>query len=103
MNVPGHRGILRVIISGFKHNLAVFQHLQKLVHLNGMKFANLIQKQNASMRLGHSAGLGLRNALHTQRARPLINGIVYAADQGIRNSPFIKADAGGVHLNKRRV
>ena len=51
VNMPGHGHILRAVIGRFKHHLAILQHLQQLVHLDGMKFSDLIQKQHAAMGL----------------------------------------------------
>ena len=103
MDMPRNAGVIRIIISGFKHHLAIFKHLEKLVHLNGMQFADFIQKQHTPMCFADSSGFGLRNALHTKRPCTLINGVVHRADQRVRNSSFIKTDAGRIHLNKRRI
>ena len=43
------------------------------------------------------------NSLHSQRPRSLIDGVVHAADERIRNGSLIKADTGSVHFNKGRV
>ena len=82
---------------------AILKHLEQLIHLDGMQLANFIQKQHAAVRLCHRAGLGLRNALHPQTARALIDGIVHAAKQRISNGALIKAHAGRVHFDKGRV
>ena len=84
VNVAGHAGIIGVIIGGFQHHLAVLQHLEQLIHLHRMQFADFIQKQHAAMGAADCSRFGLRHALHAQRTRALINGVMYAANQRVR-------------------
>ena len=100
MNISGDGSVLRTVVGGFQHHLAVFQHFEQLVHLDGMQLADLIQKQHAAVRLGDGSRLGLGHSLHAQRPGPLIDGIVNAADQRVGDGSLVEADAGGVHLDK---
>ena len=92
--------VIRRIICAFEEYAPVLKHLQQLIHLHGVQFAYFIQKQYAAMRLCDRAGLGLGYALRAERARALINGIVYGTNKRIGNAPFVKADAGRVKLNE---
>ena len=80
VDITRNGSVLRTVIGRLQHDLPIFQHLEQLVHLNGMQFADLIQKQHAAMGLSHCAGFRLRNALHAQRSGPLIDRIMYTAD-----------------------
>ena len=103
VNIPRNGGILGIIIGGIKGNTTVFQHFEQLIHLNGMQFADFIQKQHAAVGFGHRARLRLRNSLNAQTARTLINGIMNAAEKRIGNGAFVKPHAGGVYFNKRSI
>ena len=103
VDVSRNGSILRAVIGRFQHDLPIFQHLEQLIHLDGMQFADLVQKQHAAMRLSHRAGFRLRNALHAQRACALINRVVHTADQRVRYRPFVKTDAGSIHFDEGRV
>ena len=69
----------------------------------GCRLTDLIQEQNPAVRLAYRAGLWLGNTLYTQRPRPLIDGIVHAADERVRDGAFIEAHAGRVHFDEGRV
>ena len=103
VDVTGNAGIIGVIVGRFQHHLAVLQDLEQLVHLDGMQLTDLIQEQNPAVRLAYRAGLGLGNTLYTQRPRPLIDGIVHAADERVCDGAFIEANTGRVHFNEGRV
>ena len=103
VDITRNGSVLRTVIGRLQHDLPIFQHLEQLVHLNGMQFADLIQKQHAAMGLSHCAGFRLRNALHAQRACALINRVVHTADQRVCYRPFVKTDAGSVHFDEGRV
>ena len=92
--------IIRRIVCAFKEYAPVLKHLQQLIHLHGVQFAYFIQKQYAAMRLRNRPWLGLGYALRAERARALIDRIVYGTDERIGNAPFVKADAGRVKLNE---
>ena len=64
-------------------NLTILQHLEQLVHLDRMQFADLIQKQYAAMRAADRAGLRLRHALNAQRPGALVNRIMHATNQRV--------------------
>ena len=80
VDVSRNGSILRAVIGRFQHDLPVFQHLEQLIHLDGMQFTDLVQKQHAAMRLGHGSRLWLWHSLHAQRACALINRVVHTAD-----------------------
>ena len=103
MDIFGDRRVVRVIIRRLEHHLAILQHLQELIHLNGMQFADFIQEQHASVSLGHRSGFRLRDSLHAQRPSPLVDGIMHAPQQRVGNGTLVKADAGGIHFNKGRI
>ena len=68
-----------------------------------MQLPDFVQEQYAPMGPGHRPFLGLGHPVDAQLARPLIDGVVDAADQRVRDGPFVKPHAGGVHLDKGRV
>ena len=93
-------GILPGIIGAFKVYLSVLQHLQQLIQLYGMQLTYLIQEEYAAVRLANRPRLGLRHTLRAQRPRSLINGVVYRAQQRVRNGSLVKAHTGGIHLHE---
>ena len=103
VNPTWRSGIVGIVISAFKAHHAVFQHLEQFVHLHGMQLPDFIQKKHPAMRPRDRALFGLGHAAGPQLTRPLINGIVHAADQGIGNGALVEAHTGGVHFDKRRV
>ena len=100
----GGRGLVSgVVIGAVEAHHAVFQHLEQLVHLHGVHLADLVEKKHAAVGARDRAFLGLRHAALPQRAGALIDGIVDAAEERVGDGALIKAQAGGVHLDKGRV
>ena len=103
VNVARHGPVFGVIVGRLKAYAPVLQHLEKLVHLDRVQLPNLVQKQHAAMGPRNRAGLGLRHAVDAERARALVDGVVHAAQQRVGNGALVKAHAGRVHLDERRV
>ena len=103
VDVCGRLCIGWVVIRAVKAHQPVFEHLEQLVHLHGVHFADLVQKQHAAVRARDRALLGLRHAALSKRPRALIYGVVHAAEERVGNGALVKPDAGRVHLHKRRV
>ena len=103
VDIARNRRVIRIIIRAVQHHAAILQHLQQLVHLHRMQFADFIQKQHPAMRFGDRAGFGLRHALCAQLPRTLINRVMDAADERVGNRAFIKAHARRIHLDERRI
>ena len=100
MDIARDGAVVRVVVGRLEHHLPILQHLQQLVHLNGVQLADLVQKQHAALCLGHGARLGLGNTLLSQCAGSLVDRIMDRPDQGIGDRAFIEPDGGGVHLNE---
>ena len=92
-----------VVIGAVEAHHAVLQHLEQLVHLHGVHLADLVEKKHAAVGARDRAFLGLRHAALPQRAGPLIDGVVDAAEERVGDGALVKAQAGGVHLDKGRV
>lgn len=92
--------VFRVVIGALQQHLAVFQHLQQLIHLNRMQLANLIEEQNSPMRLGYCARLRLWDSGHPHGPRSLIDRIMHRADQRIGNAALVEARRSGVDLGE---
>ena len=92
--------VLGVIIGAIEEDLAVLQHLQQLVELDRVQFADLVQEQDAAVGLGDRSGLGLRDAGHAQRPRPLIDRVMHRTDQRVGDAPLVKAGGSGVQLDE---
>ncbi len=103
VNVARNAGVVRVIIGTVQHHAAIFQHFEQLIHLHGVQFANLVQKKHAAVCTRHRPWFGLRHALRAELTGALINRVVNAADERIGNGALVKADAGGIHLDERRI
>ena len=103
VDIARNRRVIRIIIRAVQHHASILQHLQQLVHLHRMQFADFIQKQHPAVRFGDRAGFWLRHALRTQLPRALINRVMNAADERVSNRAFIKAHARRIHLDERRI
>ena len=95
--------VIGVVVRRLKHDAAVFEDLEELVHLHGVQFADLIKEEHAAVSLRHRAGLRLRDALHPQRTCALVDGVMHAAQKGIGDGALVETDAGGVDLDERGV
>ena len=100
----GGRGLVRgVVVGAVETHHAVFEHFEQLVHLHRVHLADLIQKQYAAVGARHRPLLGLRHAALPQGAGSLIDGIVDAAKERVGDGALVKAQTGGVHLDKGRI
>ena len=66
----GGTPVLGIVIGRFKAHFPVLQHLEQLVHLNGMQLPDFVQEQYAPMGPGHRLFLGLGHPADAQLARP---------------------------------
>ena len=101
--VGRHLLVRVVVICRLEEGALVFQHLQELVLQHFVHLADLVDEEDAAVRLRHHAGLRLGDAAVGKVApRPLVDGIVHRAQERVRHVARIPAQRRAVRLDEGR-
>ncbi|MNJ45646.1 hypothetical protein D3C77_407520 [compost metagenome] len=100
MDIGRSPGVFRVIVGALQIHLAILQHLQHFIHLDGVKLPNFIDEQNAAVRLRNRSWLWLRYSRNSHCTGPLVYWIMNRSNQRIGNASFVKSGNRGIHLDK---
>ena len=103
VDISGRGLVPGVVIGAVEAHHAVFEYLEQLVHLHGVHLADLVEKKHAAVGARDRAFLGLRHSALPKRTGALIDGIMNTAEERVGDGALVKAQAGGVHLDKGRI
>ena len=103
LDVGRHALVVGVVICRLKIRTLVLEHLEQLILQHLVHLANLVDEEDTAVRLRYESRLWLGDAaVRKVLLRPLINGVMHRAEQGIRHIARIPAQRRPVRLHEWR-